>query len=217
MKKSRNSQSAGDVVRLSRLYGCGVPGLKKVSKASKRHKNSKSIFAYNTEDWESANQKLRSSEFFISNGVASFEGFENYYITLHDLKEIFEDSFRVKFSTSEIAAFVQEYKCTELDTFREIKIIFNNVLKELKVLGNALRSQNNLKIREDNEATSKFRLKHIEGGGQDCTDGHLEVHLDPPSIFNILWTIHDACREHWDLKTRKFMDLLHNNFNTPTG
>ena len=171
------------------------------------------MFSYNSGDLEKVNQKLRSSDFFISNGVSNFEGFENYYISLVDLRDLFETSFRVKFSTSEIAAFVQEFKCTELDSFREIKIIFNNVLRELKLLGNTLRSQNHTKVREENEALLEFRLKHVEPHEEDP----LEVHLDPPVIFNTLWEIHDACREHWTLKTKKFMDLLHNNFNTPTG
>ena len=217
MKKSRSAgHSDVDIVRLARLYGCGVPGLKKVSKASTRNKSSTSTFAYNTTDWDKINHKLKSSEFFISHGCVTFEGFENYYISLLDLKDLFETSFHFKCSSSEIAAFVQQLKCTELDSFREIKIIFSKVLKELKLLGNACRSQNHTKIREDNEALLEFRLKHVtEAGARD--EEALEVRLDPPVIFNALWVIRDACCEHWELKTKKFMELLHNNFNTPTG
>lgn len=213
MKKTRSSRSSGDVVRLARLYGCGVPGLRKVSKASKRSKNDKSAFVYSAADAERCTAKLRSSEFFISNGVENFEGFENYYISLLDLNDLFDKSFQVKFATSEVAAFVQEHQCTELDSFREIKIIFNTVLKALKLLGNALRSENHSKIRKENEALLEFRLKHVEAREDD----HIEVNLDPPALFNTLWEIHDACREHWQLKTKKFMELLQKNFNNATG
>ena len=214
MKKTKvRGQNSRDIVRLARLYGCGVSGLKKVAKSSKKPKHTKSAFAYNSEDLARVKNKLQHSDFLISHGVENFEGYEHYYIDLLDLKDIFEKSFIIKFTSAEIAAFVQEHKCTEVDKQREVRIVFNNVLKELKLLGNTLRAQNYCKVREGNAALSEFRLKHFELQKEEP----LRVHLEPSALFNTLWEIHDAACKHWELKTKKFMQLLHDNFTKPTG
>lgn len=130
-----SNDTSKEVFRLSQLYGCGVQGTKHVKKnVSNKIKTNEEIFRYKPSDWESIQNKLWTSHLFKDIGVQRLEAYHQQLITLPKLHSLLEYSLQLKFTQREIAALVNEMRCTNI-VLGEYTIQYPHLLTELKLLG----------------------------------------------------------------------------------
>lgn len=176
------------------------------------------MFRYKPSDWDSIQNKLWSSHLFKDIGVQILEDYQQQVITLPKLHSLLEYSLQLKFTQREIAALVNELRCTNI-VFGEYTIQYPQLLTELKLLGNIIRStQSSQQIQQQLYHQQQQHIKEeIE---QFVPPPHIlanslnHVQIDRSILYSTLRNISSACISAWKKEKAYFIKLLHE---IPTG